>query len=132
MLVNGVLHVVNALWYVVDACRMSPNEKPKEVVIVGASFGGLAAQRELSGRRDVTVKLVDFKDYFEYTPGVLRCFVNPEYLKELTCKLPQTRNKLLIGAMTGTNKECDALLVRDDHGSERQVRPSVPSHGAVD
>ena len=51
---------------------MAPTEKPKEVVIVGASFGGLAAQRELAGRRDVKVKLIDFKDYFEYTPGVRR------------------------------------------------------------
>ena len=72
MLVNLLLQGLNALWAVIEACRMKPTEPPKTVVIVGASFGGLAAQRELSGRRDVKVKLIDFKNYFEYTPGVRR------------------------------------------------------------
>ena len=50
-------------------------EHKPSVVIVGASFAGLWAQRALSSRFDVT--LIDLKDYFEYTPGVLRLVVEP-------------------------------------------------------
>lgn len=43
--------------------------------------------------------LVDFKDYFEYTPGILRCFCDASYLSELSCKLTATdRNARLVVA----------------------------------
>lgn len=55
---------------------------PARVVVVGASFAGLALTRQLlategreAGLCEVTV--VEPRDYFEYTPGVLRCFVAP-------------------------------------------------------
>ena len=31
---------------------------------------------------------MDFKEYFEYTPGILRCYVTPSYLRQITCALP--------------------------------------------
>lgn len=70
--VNVILKVLELMYRPFDACAglLAPNDSPKHVVIVGASFGGLAAQRELAGRRDVKVTLIDFKSYFEYTPGV--------------------------------------------------------------
>ena len=91
----------------------------KHVVIVGASFGGLAAQRELSGHRGLKVTLIDFKRYFEYTPGVLRCLVEPSWLKELTCPLPSSRNELVTAAMVGASNE--AVVLRDADGAERQL-----------
>ena len=105
MLANFLLRLLQMLHRVVTSYRLllCNDEKPKVVVIVGASFGGLAAQRELSGRRDVKVRLIDFKNYFEYTPGALRCFVDPSYLKELTCPLPQTRNEVRTRTRTGTH-----------------------------
>ena len=54
--------------------------KPR-VVIVGSSFAGLSCARSL--RTDFNVTLVDMRDYFEYSPGILRLFVNPEYLAQL-------------------------------------------------
>lgn len=117
-LVDALLRVVGAVWRLTGACESSPTTE-KHVVIVGASFGGLAAQRELCGRRDVKVTLIDFKNYFEYTPGILRCFVQPEYLKELTCPLPASRNALLHGALCGASEE--AVLVRDADGAEKKV-----------
>ena len=73
-IVNVILKVLELMYRPFDACAglLAPNDSPKHVVIVGASFGGLAAQRELAGRRDVKVTLIDFKSYFEYTPGVPR------------------------------------------------------------
>ena len=49
----------------------APPPKPS-VVVVGGSFAGLRVQRELGDDFDVTV--VDLKEYFEYTPGVLRLY----------------------------------------------------------
>jgi NADH dehydrogenase FAD-containing subunit len=57
----------------------------RRVVIVGASFGGLACARML--RRDFDVTIVDQHDWFEYTPGILRLFVKPEHLESLSASL---------------------------------------------
>jgi NADPH-dependent 2,4-dienoyl-CoA reductase/sulfur reductase-like enzyme len=68
----------------------APPAPPARVVVVGASFAGLALTRQLlaSGAPcDVTV--VEPKDYFEYTPGVLRCFVAPEKAEGLLVPLPK-------------------------------------------
>ena len=117
---DAVLRVLGAVCGLHTLCFGRPrNKKEQHVVIVGASFGGLTAQRELSGRRDVKVTLIDFKDYFEYTPGILRCFVQPSYLKELTCPLPASRNKLLRGAVCAASEE--AVTLRDVRGEEQKV-----------
>jgi NADH dehydrogenase FAD-containing subunit len=42
----------------------------KRVVIVGGSFAGLAASRKLQTEK-VSVTIVEPRDYFEYTPGIL-------------------------------------------------------------
>ena len=63
------------------------------VLIVGASFAGLYCQRALSDEFDVT--LVDRKDYYEYTPGVLRVLAHPRHLRNIVGPLPRTRNRFL-------------------------------------
>lgn len=62
---------------------------PARVVVAGASFAGLALTRQLlldDGLCDVTV--VEPRDFFEYTPGVLRCFVAPGKAAGLLVPLP--------------------------------------------
>jgi len=54
----------------------------RRVLVVGAGFSGLLAARDLADDFDVTV--VDAKEYFEYTPGVLRAFVHPEHFDALS------------------------------------------------
>jgi len=68
------------------------------VVIVGGSFAGLFAQRALSDRFDVT--LIDLKEYSEYTPGVLRLFVEPAHLRRIAKPLPSARCRVLIAEVT--------------------------------
>ncbi|MFH1010042.1 MAG: FAD-dependent oxidoreductase [bacterium] len=53
----------------------------KRVVIVGGGFAGAYIAKVLEGRFEVT--LIDTKDYFEYTPGVLRCVVEPEHIRSV-------------------------------------------------
>ena len=48
----------------------SATQKPK-IVIVGGSFAGLCAIRHLKKYPDLDITLIEPKDYFEYTPGVL-------------------------------------------------------------
>jgi NADH dehydrogenase FAD-containing subunit len=71
------------------AAAATSSSKPK-VVIVGASFGGLAVEHALSkySASEVQVTVIDYKEYFEYVPGALRCFIEPDYfLKGLSCPL---------------------------------------------
>ena len=51
--------------------------KPK-VVVVGGSFAGLCAIRYLKKNPDLDITLVEPKDYFEYTPGVLHLLAGSE------------------------------------------------------
>jgi len=61
---------------------MKPQEqKRKQVVIIGGGFAGSLAARELE--KDFFVTLIDSKDYFEYTPSILKTIVEPEHLKNI-------------------------------------------------
>jgi len=64
------------------------------VVIVGASFAGLACQRLLSD--DFNVTLIDYKSFFEYSPGVLRLFAEPSHFANIAKPLPCQRNHALV------------------------------------
>ena len=77
-------------------------------MIVGGSFSGLRAQRELSDGFDVTV--VDTKEYFEYTPGVLRLYTKPSELRMLTAALPTALDDV-VGEVTEV--ATNARLPRD-------------------
>jgi NADH dehydrogenase FAD-containing subunit len=54
----------------------------RRVLIIGGSFAGLACARDLKNHFLVTI--VDAKEFFEYTPGVLRAYVKPKHLDALT------------------------------------------------
>lgn len=65
----------------------------KKVVIIGGGFAGAKIAREL--QRDFSVTLIDSKDYFEFTPGVLRSLVEKGHLPKVqvmhTLYLPRAR-----------------------------------------
>jgi len=54
----------------------------KKVLVIGGQFSGTFTARCLKKQFDVTV--VDAKEYFEYTPGILRAYVKPCHLDALT------------------------------------------------
>jgi len=77
--------------------------KPK-VLIIGGQFSGTFCARELKKKFHVTV--VDAKEYFEYTPGVLRAFVKPAHLDALTFTLqPVLERKMGVKFIWGEVKE---------------------------
>jgi NADH dehydrogenase FAD-containing subunit len=58
--------------------------KPR-ALIIGGQFTGTFTARDLKKKFEVTV--VDAKEYFEYTPGILRAYVKPCHLDALTFTL---------------------------------------------
>jgi len=53
----------------------------KKVVIIGGGFAGSHAAKDLE--KDFDVTLLDTKDYFEFTPGILRTIVEPEHIRKI-------------------------------------------------
>jgi len=53
----------------------------KRVIVIGGGFAGSHVVRELENKFNVT--LIDSKDYFEFTPGILRTIVEPEHIKKI-------------------------------------------------
>lgn len=53
----------------------------KRVVIIGGGFAGSYIAEKLQNA--YTVTLIDSKDYFEFTPSVLRTIVEPEHIKKI-------------------------------------------------
>eukprot|EP00210_Caulerpa_lentillifera_P002640 g2522.t1 len=66
---------------------MTRKQKP-QVVIVGGSFAGRTAFREL--RDEFEVRLIESKEYFEYTPSVLRCLVEPDHALKTVLSQPSS------------------------------------------
>ena len=56
-------------------------QKRADVVIIGGGFAGTEVAKQLEGLLSVT--LIDTKDYFEFTPSVLRAVVEPKKLKTI-------------------------------------------------
>jgi NADH dehydrogenase FAD-containing subunit len=100
------------------------SKKKPRVLIVGASFAGLTVQRQLSHLNDqVDVTVVDLKMYFEYLPGVLRCFVEPSHLPNISCPLSVLKHTTVV---TGEVKEVSAVAEADSQktGVMNQVKLS--------
>jgi len=57
----------------------------RRVLVIGGGFSGLAVGRDL--RDEFLVTIVDAKEFFEYTPGILRAYVKPKHLDALTFTL---------------------------------------------
>ena len=53
----------------------------KRLVIIGGGFAGSKIAKSLENRFHTT--LIDTKNYFEFTPGILRTIVSPEHIKKI-------------------------------------------------
>jgi len=78
---------------------------PLVVVIVGASWGGLAACHQLADDQRFRVVLIDRREFFEYTPGILRLFCQPGLHSSMALKLPKGSHKFVLGQVTSTSHD---------------------------
>jgi len=82
-----VLEVLDVLLYMMQGVKRlcarwgTSKRARKSVCIIGGSFGGLSCARNLMDDFNVTV--IDQRDFFEYTPGVLQLLVKPSMFKDL-------------------------------------------------
>lgn len=53
----------------------------RKIVIVGGGFAGSSIARKLESKFLVT--LIDSKEYFEFTPGILRTIIEPQHLSKI-------------------------------------------------
>src|SRR3989338_850629 len=59
----------------------------KNIVIIGGGFAGSYAAKQLE--KDFSVTLIDEKDYFEFTPSVLKTLVHPSSAKSIQVRHQQ-------------------------------------------
>src|SRR3989344_1545994 len=53
----------------------------KKIIIIGGGFAGSFLAKKLENKFQVT--LIDTKDYFEFTPGILRTIIEPEHYSKV-------------------------------------------------
>ena len=96
--------------------KQPPNVERARVVVIGASFAGLEAIHHLKARSDIDVVLVTDRPYFEYTPGILRCLVQPEHFHALACPLPSMSTHTIIGtAKSVASDQVKVVTAPDTH-----------------
>jgi len=76
-----------------DARQSLLEDSRPTVVIVGGNFSGLAAlwyliRNNFSSRRRLKIVLIEQREYFEYTPGILRLLCEPQKFFQLAQRLP--------------------------------------------
>jgi len=78
----------------------------RRVLVIGGQFTGTFVARDLKKHFHVTV--VDAKEFFEYTPGVLRAYVKPAHFDSLTFTLqPVLERKMGVKFIWGEVKQLD-------------------------
>lgn len=77
----------------------------KRLVIIGGGFAGSYIAKTLQNTYNVT--LIDSKDYFEFTPSILRTIVNPKKIESIQIfhkdYLPKA--KFILGNVTSLSKQ---------------------------
>jgi len=91
----------------------------KTVVIVGGNFGGLAALHQFAYNPSFRVILIDQREYFEYTPGVLRLFCDPSLLDTMACQLPRGSHTFVLGTVTTVNT--DHVIFCEGSNSQQRI-----------
>src|SRR3989344_615569 len=85
----------------------------KKILVIGGGFAGSYIAKKLEKKFDVT--LVDTKDYFEFTPGILRTIVEPEHIKKIQILHSHylKKTKILIGNVKEVNKDYIKIINTD-------------------
>lgn len=97
-----------------------------KIVIIGGGFCGSECARLLEKNHDVT--LIDTKDYFEFTPSVLRTIVQPDYLKKIQVRHNHYLKKTKI--MVDTVEEISKKSVLLKNGKEIDYDYLIISSGS--
>merc|ERR1719217_963496 len=103
---------------------MCGKHQKRRVLIIGGSFAGSFCAKDLKKHFHVTV--VDAKEYFEYTPGILRAYVKPAHFDALTFTLQpvlerKTGVKFIWGEVKELNGENKTALVQPIYAKDQET-----------
>eukprot|EP00747_Dinoflagellata_sp_TGD_P019830 gnl/TRDRNA2_/TRDRNA2_127435_c0_seq4.p1 gnl/TRDRNA2_/TRDRNA2_127435_c0~~gnl/TRDRNA2_/TRDRNA2_127435_c0_seq4.p1 ORF type:complete len:653 (+),score=93.74 gnl/TRDRNA2_/TRDRNA2_127435_c0_seq4:50-2008(+) len=103
----------------------------RRLLIVGCGFAGLYIARALASEFDVVV--VDPKDYYEFTPGILRGFANPKHIPHLQTRFSQVFKDIPVSHVQGQVVSVDEheAQVRLIGGEQHEHVITVPFHFLV-
>lgn len=104
----------------------------KRVVVIGAGPSGLFCADRL--RHHFEVSVVDNKEYFEFTPGILRAFLEPTHHSKITFDLRDVlENKLGVEFVPGTASGIEVLPAGQtaSKGGSLAVAPLAKGGGAA-
>lgn len=95
----------------------------KNVVVVGGGFAGLAVCRRL--RRRFNVTLVDAKQYFEFVPGMVRPYSNPDLHQKLVLDYAKVCRKMKVAWSWARCAKIHAgeVMVQPAKGADLQPLP---------
>ena len=95
------------------------------VVIIGGSFSGLWCTRFLEDKFRIT--LVDAKDFWEYTPGVLRLLVDEAHVRNITAPAlhPHSKASFVHGKLVGLSPSDQTVQVVTTTGKEEVIYSSL-------
>ena len=100
--------------------RPPPPQKAR-IAVLGGGFAGLTAARTLAADKHCEVRLFDQRDYFEYTPGILRAWVEPGVHKRLVNPI----RRLLRGGRASFERVPPGHGAALEAGAERPLRLTV-------
>lgn len=100
----------------------------KTVVIVGGNFSGLAARWKLLQHADrFRIVVIDQKEFFEYTPGVLRLFGEPDHFSNIAKRVPGDElgpsSFFIQGKVTSIENEQGQKVLTYQHRNETKTLP---------
>ncbi|KAI8145842.1 hypothetical protein BJV82DRAFT_554763 [Fennellomyces sp. T-0311] len=100
----------------IEAFDHRPVKNQIRVVIVGAGFTGFTVASILDPMPLFHVTVIDTKDSFEYTPGIVRRIVNPEETSEMRVRHDAyVRNgKVIIGYASNIDHDATSLQVNGE------------------
>jgi hypothetical protein len=94
LIYNSLAHLLGISYYLVGILlrvfsivqrsfrRIEYPTQAKRVVIIGGGFSGSKIAREIEDYF-TEVYLIDTKDFFEFTPSILKTLINPTYIRNI-------------------------------------------------
>lgn len=89
----------------------------KRLIIVGGGFAGSIIAKKIENK-NFEVILIDNKDYFEFTPGILKAFVNPRHINKIKIEHKRylKKTRIIVGEV---KKIYQTKLLLEDYSNNK-------------
>ena len=86
----------------------------KRIVIIGGGFAGSYIARYFDKNKNYHVTLIDNKNYFEFTPSIVKVLTNPNHIKNIQVRHEDylKNSEIIIGNVVDINPEKNKIEVK--------------------